>query len=443
MELTYWVLGILTVLIAAFLGYYFSSLKARAIISGLCEREKLLNSQLDEFRNEAHQNTEKLEAKLSSSELEKEKYAVELVRQQTENHALLQRLEEHKTEIEQLNEKFKKEFENLAQKILDEKSEKFTHQNKLNIETILNPLKEKIKDFETKVESTHKDSIEKHASLKQQIEDLSKLNERINQEAQNLTRALKGDQKMQGNWGEVILERILEKSGLEKGREYFIQQNFTTEDNRRMQPDVVVSLPENKSIVIDSKVSLVAFEKYFNEEDDAEKATHLRNHITSVRTHIKQLSEKQYQNIYDIKTLDFVLLFIPVESAFSIAIQTDNEIFNYAFDRNIVIVSPSTLLATLRTIASIWKFEHQNRNAMEIARQSGALYDKFVGFTEDLINIGKNLDRTKSDYNQAMKKLYDGSGNLVKRIENLKRLGAKTNKTIAQQLIERADENIS
>jgi len=438
----YWILGIIMILTAAFSGYYFSSLKAKALISGLSEREKLLSRQMEEFRGESLRNVEKLEEKLNGSEFEKEKYAVELAQQQTENRSLLQRLEEHKSEIEQLNERFKKEFENLAQKIFDEKSEKFTHQNKLNIETILNPLKEKIKDFETKVESSHKESIEKHASLKQQIEDLSKLNERINQEAHNLTKALKGDQKTQGNWGEVILERILEKSGLEKGREYYIQQSFQTEDNRRVQPDVVVSLPENKSIVVDSKVSLVAFEKYFNEDEEDQKTVHLRSHITSVRNHIKQLSEKQYQNIYDIQTLDFVLLFIPIESAFSTTVQNDQEIFNYAFERNIVIVSPSTLLATLRTISSIWKFEHQNRNAMEIARQGGALYDKFVGFTEDLISIGKNLDRTKSDYNEAMKKLYDGSGNLVRRVENLKQLGAKTNKAISQQLIERADEDV-
>jgi len=442
MEITYLIIWISVVLIAAFLGYYFSSLKAKAAINGLTEREKLLSTQHEELKNESRLNAEKSEEKLIRSESEKEKLAVDLAQQKAENQNLLQRLEEHKAEIEQLNERFKKEFENLAQKILDEKSEKFTQQNKLNLEIILNPLKEKIKDFETKVESSHKASIEKHASLKQQIEDLSKLNEKINQEAHNLTKALKGDQKMQGNWGEVILERILERSGLEKGREYEVQQSFQTEDNRRIQPDVVVSLPEDKSIVIDSKVSLVAFERYFNEDDESRKSMHLREHIASVRNHIKQLSEKQYQNIYDIRTLDFVLLFIPVESAFTVTVQNDSEVFNFAFERNIVIVSPSTLLATLRTISSIWKFEHQNRNAMEIARQGGALYDKFVGFTEDLISIGKNIDKTKTDYNEAMKKLYDGSGNLVRRVENLKQLGAKANKAISQQLIDRADEDI-
>lgn len=443
METLHWVLLLLILsAVCGILGFYMSSLKSKAVLNGALERENALKNALVEFKSESSNTLDKLEFKLNSVEFEKEKYAIELAQQKSENASLLYRLDEHKSEIEQLNQKFQKEFENLAQKILDEKSEKFAQQNKLNLEIVLNPLKEKIKDFETKVEASHKDSLEKNASLKQQIEDLSKLNERINQEASNLTKALKGDQKMQGNWGEVILERILERSGLERDREYFIQKSFATEDNRRIQPDVIVKLPENKSIVIDSKVSLVAFERYFNEEDESQKPINLKNHVNSVRAHIKSLSEKQYQNIYDIRTLDFVLLFIPIESAFSATIQADSEIFNDAFERNIVIVSPSTLLATLRTISSIWKFEHQNRNALEIARQGGALYDKFVGFTEDLISIGKNLDKTKTDYNEAMKKLYDGSGNLVRRVENLKQLGAKTSKSISSHLIDRADENL-
>ncbi len=443
MEILYWIL-LLLILSAGFgfLGYYLSSLKGKAILNGALEREKSLNHSLIELKSESQRSLEKLEIKLSSSEFEKEKFAVELAQQQTENSSLLKRLEDHKAEIEQLNQRFQKEFENLAQKILDEKSEKFTQQNKLNMEIVLNPLREKIKDFETKVEASHKDTLEKNASLKQQIEDLSKLNERINQEAHNLTKALKGDQKMQGNWGEVILERILERSGLERDREYFLQKSYATEDNRRIQPDVVINLPENKSIVIDSKVSLVAFERYFNEEDEAQKPRYLKEHINSVRTHIKSLSEKQYQNIYDIHTLDFVLLFIPIESAFTATVQSDPEIFNDAFERNIVIVSPSTLLATLRTISSIWKFEHQNRNAMEIARQSGALYDKFVGFTEDLIKIGQKMDESKRSYSEAMNKLTEGRGNLVRSAEKIKQLGAKTSKSLSERLIERADENI-
>lgn len=442
METLHWIL--LLLISAAFfgiIGSYFASLKAKAVLNGALEREKSLQNALVEAKSESEKNLDKLEFKLNSIEFEKEKFAVESAQQKTENASLLYRLEEHKAEIEQLNQKFQKEFENLAQKILEEKSEKFTQQNKLNLEIILNPLREKIKDFETKVEASHKDSIEKNASLKQQIEDLSKLNERINQEASNLTKALKGDQKMQGNWGEVILERILERSGLERDREYFIQKTYTTEDNRRIQPDVVVNLPENKSIIIDSKVSLVAFERYFNEEDETQKPIHLKNHINSVRTHVKSLSEKQYQSIYDIRTLDFVLLFIPIESAFTAAVQSDGEIFNDAFERNIVIVSPSTLLATLRTISSIWKFEHQNKNALEIARKSGDLYDQFVNLTDDLIKLGNQIKTVNNSYDSSMKKLT-GKGNLIKKVEDLKKMGAKTSKSFSQRLIEQADENL-
>lgn len=442
METLHWVL--LLLISSAFfgiLGFYFSSLKAKAVLNGALEREKSLQNALVELKSESEKTLDKLEFKLNAVEFEKEKYAVESAQQKSENASLIYRLDEHKSEIEQLNQKFQKEFENLAQKIFDEKSEKFTQQNKLNLEIVLNPLREKIKDFETKVEASHKDSIEKNASLKQQIEDLSKLNERINQEASNLTKALKGDQKMQGNWGEVILERILERSGLERDREYFIQKTYTTEDNRIIQPDVVVSLPENKSIIIDSKVSLVAFERYFNEEDESLKPIHLKNHINSVRAHVKSLSDKQYQNIYDIRTLDFVLLFIPIESAFTAAVQSDGEIFNDAFERNIVIVSPSTLLATLRTISSIWKFEHQNRNAMDIARKSGDLYDQFVNLTDDLIKLGNQIKTVNNSYDSSMKKLT-GKGNLIKKVEDLKKMGAKTSKSLSERLIERADENL-
>ncbi|SMC83871.1 DNA recombination protein RmuC [Moheibacter sediminis] len=442
METLYWALFLLALSAGFFfLGNYISSLKSKAALNSVLEREKSSQNSLVELKSESEKTLEKLEFKLNSVEVEKEKYVVELAQQKTENASLIYRLDEHKAEIEQLNQKFQKEFENLAQKILEEKSEKFTQQNKLNLEIVLNPLKEKIKDFETKVEASHKDSLEKNASLKQQIEDLSKLNERINQEAHNLTRALKGDQKMQGNWGEVILERILERSGLERDREYFIQKSYSTEDKRRIQPDVVVNLPENKSIIIDSKVSLVAFERYFNEEDETQKPRHLKEHINSVRAHIKSLSDKQYQNIYDIKTLDFVLLFIPIESAFSATTQSDSEIFNDAFERNIVIVSPSTLLATLRTISSIWKFEHQNRNALEIARKSGDLYDQFVNLTDDLIKLGNQIKTVNNSYDSSMKKLT-GKGNLIKKVEDLKKMGAKTSKSLSERLIERADENL-
>ncbi|MFZ0455576.1 MAG: DNA recombination protein RmuC, partial [Ignavibacteriaceae bacterium] len=260
-------------------------------------------------------------------------------------------------------------------------------------------------------------------------------------EANNLTNALKGETKTMGNWGEFILESILEKSGLVKGREYKIQENFTNEEGRRLQPDVVVNLPDNKCIIIDSKVSLLAYENYSSSESDNQRANSLKEHINSIKRHIKDLSSKNYQNIYQIKSLDFVLLFMPVEPAFSLAIQNDTQLFNEAFDKNIVIVSPSTLLATLRTIANIWRQEYQNSNVLEIAKQSGALYDKFQGLLSDLIELGKRMNTMQNSYEGAMKKLYSGRGNLIISVENIKKLGAKTSKSLPQSIIDRASDS--
>ncbi len=260
-------------------------------------------------------------------------------------------------------------------------------------------------------------------------------------EASNLTNALKGETKTMGNWGEFILESILEKSGLSKGREYQIQENFTNEDGRRLQPDVIINLPDNKCIVIDSKVSLIAYEGYCSAEDLSQRPFFIKDHIASIKKHIKELGAKNYQNIYQIKSLDFVLLFMPVEPAFSLAIQNDAGLFNEAFDKNIVIVSPSTLLATLRTIANIWRQEYQNNNVLEIARQSGALYDKFQGLVSDLIELGKRMNTMHHSYDNAMKKLYSGRGNLIVSVENIKKLGAKTSKSLPESLLDKANDN--
>lgn len=352
---------------------------------------------------------------------------------------LQQRLSEQKQELENLQEKFTIQFKNLANDIFEEKSKKFTDQNKVNIGEILNPLKEKITEFEKKVDQTNKESLERNSALREQLINLKELNQQITKEAGNLTKALKGEAKTQGNWGEYILESILEKSGLRKGEEYVMQESITTEDGRRLQPDVVIKLPDNKNLIIDSKVSLVAYERYISAEDDAERALNLKQHIVSLRSHTKGLSEKNYQKLYSIGSLDFVLLFIPIEPAFSTAAQHDREIFNDAFEKNIVIVSPSTLIATLRTIASIWKQEHQNKNTVEIARQATALYDKFVGFTNDLIEVGGNIKKTQTSYEGAMNKLVEGTGNLVKRVEDFKKLGIKPSKNIDQRLIERSE----
>ncbi|MES2781041.1 MAG: DNA recombination protein RmuC [Bacteroidota bacterium] len=350
-----------------------------------------------------------------------------------------QRLAEQKGEMEQLNQRFKTEFENLAAKILEEKSQKFTEQNKQSLDTILNPLKEKIKDFEDKVQKVYDTEAAERNMLKGEIKQLMSLNQLMHQDAQNLTKALKGDSKTQGNWGEFILESILEKSGLVKDREYQAQASISTEDGKRFQPDILINLPDGKCLVIDSKVSLVAYERYVSADDDVIKALSLKEHIQSLRVHIKGLSDKNYQKLYGAKSLDFVLLFVPIESAFALSVQNDAQLFNDAFERNIVIVSPSTLLATLRTVANIWRQENQNKNAIDIANKAGDMYDKFVGFVDDLIGLGTKMRDSQRAYEAAMNKLHQGTGNLVKRSEDLKKLGAKATKTIPQTLLDRSE----
>ena len=380
--------------------------------------------------------------------LEQERTRLELSNDQAQQNNLnavkeIARLEEAKGNLEeqlaQHEKKLHEQFENLANRILDDKSKKFTDQNRTQIGELLNPLKERILTFEKKVEESSQNSLRWNATLKQQIEGLADLNKKINQEAENLTRALKGESKTQGNWGEFILESILEKSGLVKDREYFVQSSMTTEDGKRYQPDVIVKLPDDKQIIIDAKVSLVAYERYVSEENQDNIDAALKLHIQSIRRHIKQLGEKDYQKLKQVEGLDFVLLFIPIEPAFSLAVQNDQELFNDAYSKNIVVVSPTTLIATLRTIANIWKNEHQNQNALEIARQSGNLYDKFVGFSNDLVKVGKAMDSAKGSYQDAMNKLTSGTGNLVKRVEDIKKLGAKTSKNIDVKLLDRAD----
>jgi len=352
---------------------------------------------------------------------------------------LQQKLTEQKAEIEKLQEKFTMEFENLANKIFEEKSTKFTEQNKEKLSEILNPLKEKISEFEKKVEETNKESIKGHASLREQLQMLKDMNQEITKEAKNLTEALKGQSKSQGNWGEFILESILEKSGLVKGREYVVQESITAESGKRFQPDVIIKLPENKSIVVDSKVSLNAYEKFISADNEKDQQLALRDHNISIRSHIKNLAGKNYQNLYQLESLDFVLMFMPIEPAFALAVQQDPQIFNEAFEQNIVIVSPSTLLATLKTIESIWRRENQNRNAVEIARQSGELLDKFTAFVDDLISVGKGLISVKDNYDKAMNKLTEGRGNLISRTEKIKQLGAKATKSLPPSILNRAE----
>ncbi|TYP71701.1 DNA recombination protein RmuC [Aquimarina intermedia] len=447
---------LIAIVIGFFIGKHMATLQTKSEKSMLEERLNHLQVQLEEQKkNELLQKefvaTQQAEYKASFekqlSEVQQEREEIrrekeflntELTRRNAEFENLQVKNKEQKEEVEKLQERFTKEFENLANKILDEKSLKFTEQNKENIKNILSPLQEKILTFEKKVDQTHKESIDYHAALRQQIIGLKDLNEQMSKEATNLTKALKGDSKMQGNWGELVLERVLEKSGLEKDREYFVQQSFTTVEGQRVLPDVVIHLPDNKKMVVDSKVSLTAYERYANEEDDILRDKYLKEHVTSLKRHVDQLSAKQYQDLYDIESPDFVLLFVPIEPAFAIAINQDNNLYNQAFEKNIVIVTPSTLLATLRTIDTMWNNEKQQRNAIEIARQAGALYDKFEGLVKDLTGVGKKIDDAKKDYTSAMNKLVEGRGNLITSVEKLKKMGAKAKKSLPESIIKRA-----
>ena len=420
-----------------FLGTYFSKLKSKSEQSSLEERlnqAHLTNEDLKQGLSKVEQNREEIRR-------EKDFLNAELTRKNTEYENLQQVSSKREQEIEVRQEQLRKDFELLANKILEEKSEKFTTKNKENLDAILKPLQEKIKTFEDKVDLTQKESISMHSALKEQLLGLKDLNQQMTKEATNLTRALKGDSKMQGNWGELVLERVLEKSGLEKDREYFVQQSFTLADGSRVLPDVVLNLPDGKKMIIDSKVSLTDYERFINAEDD-DKPQYLKAHINSVKKHVDQLSDKNYQDLYDIESPDFVLMFIPIEPAFAVVVNDDNSIYNKAFEKNIVIVTPSTLLATLRTIDSMWNNEKQQQNAIEIARQAGALYDKFEGLMNDLVGVGKKIDATKSDYNSAMNKLFEGNGNLIISVEKLKTLGAKAKKALPEAIIKRASKEI-
>jgi DNA recombination protein RmuC len=433
--LLFLLLVVISVLIGAFIGTLFARLKNKSETSKL--EERLEQSQQQEVKLNERFETALLEREAIRKE--KDFLNLELTKRNSEFENLEVKLREQKGEVEKLQEKFTNDFEVLANKILESKSEKFTKQNKENIDGILKPLQEKIEKFERKVDDTHKESIDRHAMLRQQIIGLTALNEQMSKEATNLTKALKGDSKTQGNWGELVLERVLEKSGLEKDREYFVQNSFTTDYGKRVLPDVVLHLPDNKKMIIDSKVSLVAYERFVNEDDKDVQVQFLKEHISSLKKHIEQLSEKKYQDIYEIESPDFVLLFIPIEPAFAVAINQDNSLYNWAFEKNIVIVTPTTLLATLRTIDSMWNNEKQQQNALEIATQAGRLYDQFVNLTEDLLKVGNQLNTVKGSYDSTMVKLT-GKGNLITRVEKLKKLGSKASKQINEKLLKKAEE---
>jgi len=371
-----------------------------------------------------------------------------------ENRVLLAKLSELETRLEderrnaaeklvllqEAREQLKMEFQNVANKIFEDKSQKFTEQNRENIEGVLKPMREQLLDFKKKVEDVYDKESKDRVSLLNEIIHLKTLNERISEDAVNLTNALKGQSKTRGAWGEMILERVLEESGLQKGREYEVQTMYAGEEGQRRHPDVIVHLPEGKDIVIDSKVSLTAYEKYCTAGTDEKREKRLKEHIISVRTHIKALSEKRYEELEGIRTLDFVLMFMPIEGAFWTAIESEQGLFNEAFNKNIMLVSPSTLLATLRIINNIWRYEDQNKNALIIAKKAGDLFDKFVGFVEVLDDVGQKIDKARESYQTARKRLIEGRGNLVRRTTELRQLGVKAQKELPEGLVVQALE---
>lgn len=395
-----------------------SASKANHHVALLAEELQLLKNALERERQERQAVERTLEGTNAYLQAQQEKYA------------------DQKEELFQIKEKFNADFQVLANRILEEKTQKFTTYNQEQMGKLLDPLKDKIKSFEERVEKTYNQEAAERNVLKGVVEQLMQQSLEIKNEAGNLARALKGDAKKQGNWGEVVLERVLERSGLNRDQEYRMQVSLADDQGRRFQPDAIIDLPDSKQLVVDSKVSLVSYEKFVNALTDEERAIHLKQHVQSVENHVRELSVKNYHSLYGIHSPDFVLLFMPIESALSVAVMQKPELFSDAWDRKVVIVSPSTLLATLRTIAAVWKQERQNRNVLDIAREAGLLYDKFVGFLTDMEHIQSHLDKASEKHGEAMRKLTSGAGNIVRKVENLKILGAKANKQIDDRFLE-------
>jgi DNA recombination protein RmuC len=394
---------------------------------------QVLEAKEIELREENKTLTQQLEAERKRRE-EAEKNIVALQEDIKNVNKLLETEKKHLTEVK---EQMRQEFKIVANEILKSNSEQFSESSKKNLNALIDPLKEKLEKFEKKVEDTYEKGIKDQSDLKAEMKKIYELSKQLDKDAKNLTKALRTDTKQQGNWGEVVLERILEESGLRINEEYFLQVTGKNINGDKIRPDVIIKLPGNKFLIIDAKVSLTAYQEYINAEDNTQKQKALKRHLESVKNHIKILSEKNYPSFQGKNTPDFVLMFMPVEPAFALAVQSDHSLFSFAWERKVVIVSPTTLLATLRTIESIWRHEKQTKNALEIAKQAGSLYDKFVRFLNDLNNIGENIKRTQSAYEEAKKKLTEGKGNLVSQVEKLKILGAKAQKEIDKNLLER------
>lgn len=360
---------------------------------------------------------------------------------QQEKVDLNRRIEDHSTEMDKLRDEFYKQFKLTASEILQKNTESFQSNSKEQMSSILSPLQEKLQNFEKKVQDTYEKGLKERSELSSEIKKLVEQNQSLQEEANNLTRALKGDVKKQGNWGEIVLKRLLEASGLTEGREFETQESHSTSDGRRLQPDVVVHLPDEKYVIIDSKVSLVAYEKFVAAEDDEARSRAIKEHLVSVHAHLDGLSKKEYQKLHGEQSPDYVLLFIPIEGAFNAALQNDSSLYEKALEKNIVIVSATTLLATLRTVASIWRQEKRNRNIEEIAEEGAKLYDKFVGFVNDLEKLGNQMETARKTYDLAFNKLSSGRGNLVTRAENMRKLGLQTTKRLSTKLIDQDEED--
>jgi DNA recombination protein RmuC len=383
-------------------------------------------------------------AQVAAKEDELRSALAQLAAREQQIFHLENQLQTQKAEVEQLQNRFKTEFENIANRLLEEKSQRFTAQNAQQLQTVLTPLRDKIKEFEENVERKFLEETREKTSLRKELEQLHTLNQQLSHDAHNLASALKGQSKMQGDWGELQLETLLEKSGLQKGVHFLAQATFRDDDGAAKRPDFIIQLPENKQLIVDSKVSLTAFERYFNAADPAERESHLKAHVTSLRSHVDNLSRTNYQHLHQINAPDYLLLFVPLEGALSIASQADPRLFADALERNIVIVSTSSLLATLRTVAHLWKQEKQTRSVLEIARQSGLLYDKFVAFVEDLRTVGARLDNARSAYDDAMNKLSNAArpgDTLIGKAQKIKELGARATKSLPQELVEGAAED--
>jgi DNA recombination protein RmuC len=448
MEYIFLITGIL---IGGIVGFLISILRHKKIHSvSLVEYQELDNNynQLNTDKIVLEQKLEEFTRNINEykSDIEKERTNnIELSKnisvKETELLNINEKLENQKKELEDIQSKFAIEFKNLANEIFEEKSKRFTDQNKTNITEILKPLNEKIKDFEKRVEETYDKESKERFSLQNEIKRLFELNQQLSSDANNLTKALKGESKTQGNWGEVILENILERSGLAKDREYFVQNSYTDEKGKRLQPDVIVTYPGERNVIIDSKVSLTAYERFVSTDDETQKESAFKEHQLSIKNHINELSLKNYQDIYQLNSLDFVMMFLPIEPAYLLAIEKDPELWNYAYEKRVLMISPTNLIAALKMIASLWRQEYQNRNAMEIAQKGGDLYDKFVSLLEDLTEVGKKLESTQTSYKASMNKLVEGKGNLVKRVEDIRKLGVKTKKNISPNILDRsADE---